>query len=312
MRFAPAVAVLALTAAAVSAMARQPEAQLEGDAVAADPAPEFLRLVRDDDGEPVSLDTAVVEYRRPAAAAGRDRPLQVDLVAAVHVGGADYYRTLDRLFADYDAVLYELVAPPNARVPKAGRKPAGAIGTAQQGLKNALGLEFQLEEVDYGAENFVHADLSPREFDAAMKKRGESWFSMFTKLMRESMARAERPAPGGEVGFGDLFGILFGSGVDRQVRLRRLMAEQFTDMEVLTSAFGGEEGSTLITDRNAACIRVLHDEVERGSRRIAIFYGAAHMPDFDERLRKEFDLQPAEPEWLEAWDLRMPEAAVRK
>jgi hypothetical protein len=312
MRFAPAVAVLVLTAAAVSATAREPEARLERDAVAADPAPEFLRLVRDDDGEPVSLDTAVVEYRRPAAAADRGRPLQVDLVAAVHVGGADYYRTLDRLFADYDVVLYELVAPPNARVPKAGRKPAGAIGTAQQGLKNALGLEFQLEQVDYGAENFVHADLSPNEFDAAMKKRGESWFSMFTKLMRESMARAERQAPGGEVGFGDLFGILFGSGIDRQVRLRRLMAEQFTDMEVLTSAFGGEEGSTLITDRNAACIRVLHDEVERGGRRIAIFYGAAHMPDFDERLRKEFDLQPAEPEWLEAWDLRMPEAAVRK
>jgi hypothetical protein len=313
MRVAPAVAVLALSvAAAVAVTAREPEAGPAVEAAAADAAPEFLRVVCDDDGEPVSLDTAVVEYRRPDEAARRGRPLQVDLVAAVHVGGADYYATLDRLFADYDAVLYELVAPPNARVPKAGRKPAGAIGTAQQGLKNALGLEFQLERIDYGADNFVHADLSPREFDAAMKKRGESWFSMFTKLMRESMARAERPAAGAEVGMGELFGILFGSGVDRQVRLRRLMAEQFTDMEVLTSAFGGEEGSTLITDRNAACIRVLHDEVARGNRRIAVFYGAAHMPDFDERLRKEFDLQPAEPEWLEAWDLRMPAPAARK
>jgi hypothetical protein len=294
MRFVPAVAVLVLSVAA-AATAREPEARPGGAALAADAAPEFLRLVRDDDDTPVSLDTAVVEYRRADAAADRGRPLQVDLVAAVHVGTGEYYETLDRLFADYDAVLYELVAPPNARVPKAGRKPAGAIGTAQQGLKNALGLEFQLERIDYGADNFVHADLS-----------------MFTKLMRESMARAERPAAGAEVGVGELFGILFGSGVDRQVKLRRLMAEQFTDMEVLTSAFGGEEGSTLITDRNAACIEVLHDEVARGSRRIAIFYGAAHMPDFDERLRKEFDLQPAEPEWLEAWDLRMPAAAARK
>jgi len=310
MRCFPA-ALVALVVAIGPVTAREPEGRPDLEAAAAQP-PEFLRLVRDDDGEPVSLDTAVVEYRRPVPGADRDRPLQVDLVAAVHVGGGTYYRTLDRLFADYDAVLYELVAPPNARVPKAGRKPAGAIGTAQQGLKNALGLEFQLEQVDYDAENFVHADLSPKEFDAAMRKRGESWFSMFTKLMRESMARADRQAPGGEIGFGDLVGILFGSGVDRQVRLRRLMAEQFTDMEVLTSAFGGEEGSTLITDRNAACIRVLHDEVERGSRRIAIFYGAAHMPDFDERLREEFGLQPEEPEWLEAWDLRMPEAAGRK
>jgi hypothetical protein len=263
----------------------------------------------------MSLDTAIVEYRESAAdaaQAGRQTPLQVDLVAAVHVGGAAYYETLDRLFADYDAVLYELVAPPNARVPKPGRKPAGAIGSAQQSLKSALGLEFQLESIDYAAENFVHADLSPKEFDAAMAKRGESWWSMFTRLMRESMARAERGDGGGDVSFGELFGILFGSGPERQLRLRRMMADQFTDMDVLTAAFGGEEGSTLITDRNAAALDVLRDEIAKGRRRIAIFYGAAHMDDFDVRLRDDFGLQPGEPVWLEAWDLREPEAAAAR
>ena len=285
----------------------RPDRQIQ----APQPRSEFLRLVRDDDGAAVSLDTAIVEYRETAdiaAQAGRRRPLQVDLVAAVHVGGAGYYATLDRLFADYDAVLYELVAPPNARVPKPGRKPAGAIGSAQQSLKQMLGLEFQLERIDYAADNFVHADLSPQEFDAAMAKRGESWWSMFTKLMRESMARADRGETAGDVSFGELFGILFGSGPERQVRLRRMMAEQFTDMDVLTAAFGGEEGSTLITDRNAAALDVLGDEIAKGRRRIAIFYGAAHMDDFDERLREDFGLQPGEPEWLEAWDLRTPAA----
>jgi hypothetical protein len=176
-----------------------------------------------------------------------------------------------------------------------------------------LGLEFQLESIDYSAENFVHADLSPKEFDAAMAKRGESWWSMFTRLMQESMARADRGGGAGDVSFGELFGILFGSGPERQVRLRRMMAEQFTDMDVLTAAFGGEEGSTLITDRNAAALDVLRDEIAKGRRRIAIFYGAAHMDDFDERLRDDFGLQPGEPVWLEAWDLREPEAAaVRK
>ena len=307
-RTVAAVALLALFAGSADAApgGRGPEND------AADARPAFLRLVRDDEGEPVSLDTAIVEYREPrdaAGEAGRRRPLQVDLVAAVHVGGADYYETLDRMFADYDAVLYELVAPPNARVPKPGRRPSGAIGSAQQGLKSMLGLEFQLESVDYAADNFVHADLSPKEFDAAMARRGESWWSMFTKLMRESMARADRGQGGGDVGFGDLFGVLFGSGPERQVRLRRMMAEQFTDMEVLTAAFGGEDGSTLITDRNAACLRVLRDEITKGRRRIAIFYGAAHMDDFDERLRADFGLQPGEPVWVEAWDLREPDAA---
>ena len=143
MRLLASVAILALLATAAAA-ADRPAADARPEAR---PEVEFLRLTRDDDDSPVSLDTAIVEYRESAAdaaRAGRRTPLQVDLVAAVHVGGADYYETLDRLFADYDAVLYELVAPPHARVPKPGRKPAGAIGSAQQSLKAALGLEFQL------------------------------------------------------------------------------------------------------------------------------------------------------------------------
>jgi hypothetical protein len=272
----------------------------------------FLRLSRDDRDRPLSLDTSVVSYGRAedAPGAGR-RPLQVDLVAAVHVGSESYYDTLDRLFADYDAVLYELVAPANTR-PKPGAKPSGAIGSAQQGLKQMLGLEFQLEAVDYTAANFVHADLSPQEFDAAMKKRGESWWSMFMKLMRKGMERAEREGrqAGGDVGIGDMVGMLFGSAESRQVKLRRIMAEQFTDMEALTAAFGGEEGSTLVTDRNAAALRVLREQMAKGRRRIAIFYGAAHMDDFDRRLREDFGLQPRETEWLEAWDLREPAPAA--
>ena len=292
-----------------------------GQAVAADSsrstvaeeAVEFLRLTRDEGGQPAALETSIVEYVGDAPRpGGRVRePVQVDLVAAVHLGGSDYYETLDRLFADYDAVLYELVAPPDARVPKPGRKPSGAIGSAQPGLTRLLGLSFQLEEIDYSAPNFVHADLSPKEFDAAMRKRGESWWSMFTKLMQEGMARAEQgKSTGGDVSIGEVFGLLFGSEQGRQVKLRRLMAEQFTDMEVLTATFGGEEGSTLITDRNAAALTVLRREIAAGRRRIAIFYGAAHMDDFDQRLQEDFGLQPRETVWLEAWDLR--EAAAEK
>ena len=298
---APLLALLAGFALGLSAWASEPAGAVAEDV-------EFLRLSRDDDDELLSLDTSIVTYTedaRAAAQAGR-KAVTVDLVAAVHLGGADYYETLDRLFAEYDAVLYELVAPPNER-PRPGRKPTGAIGSAQQGLTKLLGLEFQLERIDYTAANFVHADLSPQEFQRAMKKRGESWWSMFTKLMKESMARAERgEATAPELGVGDLFGLLFGGGADRQVRLRRMMAEQFTDMDVLTSAFGGEEGSTLITDRNAAALEVLEKRIVAGDRRIAIFYGAAHMDDFDRRLREDFSLQPGETVWLEAWDLREP------
>lgn len=292
-------------------IAAEPAAAGRGAAVEAAPAAladdeRFLRITRDDRRRPLALETSIASYVEPAevaAAADRRTPVEVDLVGAVHLGSRQYYDTLDRLFTDYDAVLYELVAPDNARVPRPGRKPSGAIGSAQQGLTKMLGLEFQLDQIDYTAKNFVHADLSPKEFDAAMAKRGESWWTMFTRVMRESSARAGKQ-PSSDVGFGDLFGILFGQ--NRELRLRRLMAEQFTDMEVLTAAFGGEEGSSLITDRNAAALEVLAEQIKLGRRKIAIFYGAAHMDDFDRKLKRDFGLQPRETTWLEAWDLRDP------
>ena len=267
-------------------------------------APQFLRLHRDKDGGPVALETAIVRYSRRQNQP--KQPVHVDLVAAVHIGEREYFSTLNKLFETYDAVLYELVAPPNARIPQPGGRPSGAIGTAQHGLTKLLGLQFQLDQIDYKPQNFVHADLSPRQFSAAMQRRGESWWTMFSKLMQESMDRAngaeKKNSP--DLSFGDLFGIVFGS--NRELRMKRLLAEQFSDMEVLTSAFGGKDGSSLITDRNAAALSVLNLELQKGERSLAIFYGAAHMHDFDQRLRKEFNLEPIEAVWLEAWNLRDP------
>ena len=266
--------------------------------------PQFLRLQQDETDEPIALETAIVRYGYNHNTA--DQITHVDLVAAVHIGEKEYFSTLNQLFRTYDVVLYELVAPPNARVPQAGGRPSGAIGTAQQGLKNLLGLQFQLDQIDYTAQNFVHADLSPQEFNKAMQRRGESWWTMFSKIMQESMARAnenpKKKSP--DPSFGDLFGIIFGS--NRELRMKRLLADQFSDMEVLTSAFGGEEGSSLITDRNTAALSVLKQQLQKRSQSIAIFYGAAHMHDFDTRLRKNFQLQPTETVWLEAWNLREP------
>jgi len=267
-------------------------------------SPQFLRLHRNKGGGPVALETAIVRYGHGQNQS--DQPSHVDLVAAVHIGEREYFSTLNKLFQTYDAVLYELVAPPNARIPQAGGKPSGAIGTAQQGLTKLLGLQFQLDEINYKARNFVHADLSPRQFSAAMQRRGESWWTMFSKLMQESMDRAngEGKKNSPDLSLGDLFGIVFGS--NRELRMKRLLAEQFSDMEVLTTAFGGEDGSSLITDRNTAALSVLRQQLQKGSKSIAIFYGAAHMHDFDQRLRKDFNLEPTEAVWLEAWNLRDP------
>ncbi|NBX30467.1 hypothetical protein EBR04_08520 [bacterium] len=315
-RISPASAWAACLALCAAWLVGQTAAGREAAPPAAAEEVSFLRVARDAADHPTSLDTAIVSYAEsPAAArrAGRREPIEIDLVGAVHIGSRDYYDMLNRCFTNYDSVLYELVAAPGARVPKQGHKPAGVIGSAQHGLTQLLGLEFQLDRIDYTADNFVHADLSPREFSAAMAKRGESWWTMFSRLMREGMARAEAgDGATAEVGIGDMFSLLFGSGPQRQLKLRRLMAEQFSDMDVLSAAFGGEEGSTLITDRNTAALEVLRRRIAKGDRRIAIFYGAGHMDDFDRRLRADFDVQPRDTVWIEAWDLRDPAPAPRR
>src|SRR5262245_48645158 len=85
---------------------------------AAGPNPEFsfLRIQRGENREPVALQTKIAKYVSAGSATG----VEIDLVAAVHVGEQGYYRRLNKEFEKYDAVLYELVAPEGARPRKGG------------------------------------------------------------------------------------------------------------------------------------------------------------------------------------------------
>jgi hypothetical protein len=91
---------------------------------------------------------------------------------------------------------------------------------------------------------------------------------------------------------------------NRSLALKRLMAEQFQDMEGSLTAIEGPKGSALISDRNKVALGVLRKQIAAGKKKIAIFYGAAHMPDFDRQLRDQFGLVPVATRWLVAWDLK--------
>ena len=59
----------------------------------------------------------------------------------------------------------------------------------------------------------------------------------------------------------------------------------------------------LVKDRNKACIKVLQQQLTAGKKKIAIFFGAAHMPDFDKRLKEDFGMKRTKSEWITAWNL---------
>jgi hypothetical protein len=94
---------------------------------------------------------------------------------------------------------------------------------------------------------------------------------------------------------------------DGAVKLKRIMAEQFEKAE---DGLGPTLNNILIADRNKACLKVFQKEMAKGKKKIGIFYGAAHMPDFEKRLKEEYGLKRQHEQWIEAWDLEDKERDV--
>lgn len=252
----------------------------------------FVRTVRDRGGEPVALEVAIARFEDRSGA-------RVDLVGAVHVAEPAYFRVLDARLAGYEAVLYELVGEPGVTVPPPGASPS-IIGLLQGGMKDALGLAFQLEEIDYSRPNFVHADLTRREFSKSMRERDESLIGLLFRAWALGMAEEAHRGPGAAQA--DLLKVLFAE--NRQLAFKRMLAAQLSDQADLLQMLSGKDGSTLIEVRNARALEVLERRLAAGDRRIAIFYGAGHLPDMAERLQRDFGMMRTGTEWLEAWDLR--------
>ena len=257
---------------------------------------EFLRIERKGK-KPVSMQTSIVRYLPTEAAKFQ---ATVDLIGAVHVGEPEYYTELNKRFRDYDAVLFELVAPEGFELPKGEKlESKSGVGALQNVLKDVLGLEFQLDRIDYSAKNFIHADMSPEEFSKSMKDRGESFLKMFMRMMGQSMSSTSKKANSGS----DIQ-LMFALIRRDQATVKRIFAVQFEDMESTVSAFNGPNGSTIITERNKKALEVLTRELKNGKKKVAIFYGAGHLPDMEERLLKDFGLKKGEVEWVTAWDLK--------
>jgi hypothetical protein len=263
---------------------------------------DWVRMKYDSKDEPIAMQTAIVRY---TVAKSNGRPVSgvtVDLIGAVHIGDVAYYRKLNRQFSQYDALLYELVAPEGTKVPLGrGTSNVHPIGAMQNMAKDFLELDHQLEYVDYTRPNFIHADMSPDEFQQAMKDRNESFLQMYFKLLGTAMAEQSKMSAKSSSSDLDLITALFAR--DRPRRLKIILGKQLSEMESLMVSFGGEEGSTIITERNKKALSVLKKQMAGGKKHIGVFYGAGHLSDMDKRLRTDFHLQPASITWLTAWDL---------
>jgi hypothetical protein len=300
-------AVGVLLLASGTPLLAEPPAAAGKPAVKKPAAAQFIRIKRGSEDQPVALQTAIVRYV-PASGAGG---LVVDLISAVHIGDRAYYEKLNKQFEQYDVLLYELVAPPGTRVPRGGKRAKdNPISLVQDLLKTVLDLDSQTEQIDYTKKNFAHADLSPAQMAEAIRQRGDDGLTLFLSvaadLLRQQnlreMEKGKEAAEADDEDF-DPFSLLLDP--DGPVRLKRLLAQQMESLESHTGGLGPTLNTILITDRNQAALKVFQKELANGKKKIGIFYGAGHMPDFDKRLRDDFGLKRESEQWLTAWDLRL-------
>ena len=263
---------------------------------------QYIRMAEDG----AALQVALVRFKPRTG----QQDWYLDLVSAVHVAEAEYYEDLNRRFADYDAVLYELVAPEGTKIPRKNQdtetlnsnptSKTSILTNIQTMMTEVLGLTFQMEGVDYSSEHFIHADFSPDEFKQSMADKGESIAGMVLQMWRAGLARELTAGASSQL---SLFALLMAD--DKQLALKRMMAQELAGSEPMMTAFEGPEGSTLVAARNQKALNILKRTlIDKKPQSVAIFYGAAHMQDFQQRLIADFDLIPVSIEWLDAWTLQ--------
>lgn len=263
---------------------------------------EFIRIRKDADGTARAMDTSVVRF----VPFDDGNPVEyVDLVGVVHVGERAYFDAINKVLGQYDVVLFELAHKddPRERMRTRGR---GSNPFSMLNPGKMLGLASQLDHIDYQRDHFVHADTSLID---AMERRGDDFITVFAGLMadmrRQSNLDARDRARSGESAApANPFGGLLGFGSMDRGSLKRQMAEQLASQGMDGLAGLTTLNSLLITERNKVAMARLHEQVAKGKKRIAIFYGAGHMRDFTVRLVVDRGLRPRKIAWMEAWDLR--------
>ena len=252
----------------------------------------------------------------------RYRGQTVWLVGASHIGSHEYYEELQRLLDAQGLVLFEGIRPTEQNDSHTQRVDKAALESSLQGaMARSLGLVFQLVKVEYSRPNFRNSDLSIGELQRLIKSNlaspkaddsdheagmqfallmqalnGQSWLSTAARLplafiqsasKLQALAKLAMIEVMGRVG-GDLDSLAGGN-----LSVKKLLA-------------------VLVDARNQ---RVLDDlkrslQHQGGQHGVAIFYGAAHMADFESCLDRQLGFRPREERWLTAFSVDPKQAGL--
>ncbi|HZK82941.1 MAG TPA: hypothetical protein VFC46_17795 [Humisphaera sp.] len=297
----PRIAFFALSLFLIPALRAEPQViEPKASAIEKIAAPAKYMRFTDDGHAGGKFETAVVTFKNKDG-------VTVRLVGAIHVGERAYYQALNKSFEGDDAVLYELVKAKDAGIPQPGQRSDNPISQFQHMLKDVLNLDFQLDDIDYGKPNFVHADMDAETFAKMQQERGETFEMLMLKQVIKAFTQGDdenKPAaeqtPDTDKLVDTVIQVLTRPDMERQIKLA--VAKQLDTIEASAMGLDNPDGSVILTERNKVALKVLEKTIANGQKRISIFYGAAHMPDMTTRL-KDMGFTPVKVEWNTAWDL---------
>ncbi len=245
----------------------------------------YIRWVAGEDADPDRLATGTSRWRHGPSG---DTVL---LVGVVHVGEQGYYEQLQRRLDRCDVVLFESVGKGDATDEELAR--LDALLRMQLLMRDALGLRFQKDGLDYDRAFWKRADVDFEDLQRSLKAH-DTALPTDSPLMAGFVKRVAAIASEGK---GQRSPVL-------RARAARLLGPALSqaDRIMRQPSLAGLRGA-IVEDRNTAALGKLEAELKDGppGRTVALFYGAAHLPDLEARLDRNAAFTWQGVEWETAW-----------
>ena len=247
------------------------------------PPSSYIRALRTEDGG--TLDVAVGAFERPD---GR----RVYLVGAVHIAHPETFAEQQAILDSMDLVLWEGVGG-HEKPSEEAMERFDVLFKVQTALKNVLNLDFQLERIDYKRGFWRNSDMGLNDLQAELDRRNLSI------MPNEELVRGL---------FGTIFKVIDPKKVPRNETVgrgyRALVAPFMSDPDKLfeqASAEGLKE--VLIGMRNRKVMDDLAAILAEpdAPQRIAIYYGAGHLPGMAQIMMDEMGFRYLGAHWITAW-----------
>lgn len=235
------------------------------------------------------------------------------LSGVAHIGTSNYYARLQEHLNSMDVVLYEGVNDPQ-QAREAAREEKEEEPSLQGEVARALGLEFQLDAIDYSPPHFINSDMTTQQLMDLVRNSKDP-----ARTAKDLNALFKAIGPGS---FAAQVMSLVGKGLGSHPRLRDYALVAM--IEVLGSLDGDitemqdlpagqrELMELIVKGRNTAVFNHLQEQLERENppATISVFYGAAHMYDLEKRMMAELGFVPVKTQWLTAMRVVPSEAGV--